>query len=285
MRGLWQVQPPRSCGNVWRKLVKRHKIDRTMNHDGCGQDLQAAIGPAFLGDGLFDRVADTVFFVKDEAARYVAVNTTLVRRCGLSGKAALIGRTTAEVFPSPLGESFGDQDRHVLREKLSIDGQLERHLYPDGHHGWCLTWKVPICAADGRVVGLSGISRDVQPVARPHSDLAALSAVLDHIRDHLDAPLRLADLAARAHMSVYQFDRRIRSLFGLSAGQYLNRARIDLACNRLQRTDEPISLVALRCGYSDQAAFTRQFRRSVGLTPRAYRMTAATVRPRGFQRP
>jgi AraC-like DNA-binding protein len=29
--------------------------------------------------------------------------------------------------------------------------------------------------------------------------------------------------------------------------------------------------LALECGYADQAAFTRQFHKSVGLTPRAYR--------------
>jgi AraC-like DNA-binding protein len=32
-----------------------------------------------------------------------------------------------------------------------------------------------------------------------------------------------------------------------------------------------ISMVAQECGYADQAAFTRQFHKSVGLTPRAYR--------------
>jgi AraC-like DNA-binding protein len=255
-----------------------------MKHDEHAQDLLTALGPALLGDGLFDHIADTVFFVKDQTARYVAVNTALVLRCGLSSKAALIGRTTEDVFPTPLGQSFGDQDRRVLRENLSIDGQIERHLYPGGRHGWCLTWKVPVCTGDGRIVGLSGISRDIRPAARPQSDLMALSRVLDHVRDHLDTPLRLADLAARAHMSVYQLDKRIRGLFGLTAGQYLTRARIDRACNLLQRTDQPISHVALQCGYSDQAAFTRQFRKSVGLTPGAYRATAAVVQQRS-QRP
>jgi AraC-like DNA-binding protein len=101
--------------------------------------------------------------------------------------------------------------------------------------------------------------------------MTALSSVLGWVDDHLDAPLRIPDLAARAGLSVFQFDQRIRALFGLSAGQYLTRARIEFACDRLRRTDAAISLVALECGYADQAAFTRQFHKSVGLTPRAYR--------------
>ncbi len=239
------------------------------------QDFLAALGRPFLGEELFDRIADTVFFLKDCEARYVAVNDTLVRRCRLADKPDLIGRTAREVFPAPLGQCFDDQDRRVLREGLSIAGRLELHLYPDGSEGWCLTWKEPLFDRQGGIVGLSGISRDVPEMAGARPAVAALSQALAYVDDHLDAALRVPDLAARARLSVFQFDQRIRALFGLSAGQYLTRARIERACNRLRRTDAPISLVAQECGYGDQAAFTRQFRKSVGLTPGAYRVVSA----------
>lgn len=240
-----------------------------------GQDFLAALGRPFFGEELFDRVADTVFFLKDRNARYVAVNEALVRRCSLAGKADLIGRTAPEVFPAPLGACFDDQDRRVLRDGLTIAARLELHLYPDGDQGWCLTWKEPLCDPRGRIVGLAGISRDVPDVAGPQPDVAGLSSALAYADDHLDASLRIPDLAARAGLSAFQFDQRVRALFGLTAGQYLTRARIERACNRLRRTDAPISLVAQECGYADQAAFTRQFRKSVGLTPKAYRSVSA----------
>lgn len=239
------------------------------------RNFLAALDRPFFGEELFDRVADTVFFLKDRDARYVAVNDALVRRCNLADKADLIGRTAREVFPAPLGACFDDQDRRVLRDGISIAGRLELHLYPGGGHGWCLTWKEPLSDREGKVVGLSGISRDVPVLAGPHPDVAALSQALAYVDDHLDAPLRIPDLAARARLSAFQFDQRIRALFGLSAGQYLTRARIERACNRLRRTDAPISMVAQECGYGDQAAFTRQFRKSVGITPKAYRIVSA----------
>jgi len=247
-------------------------------HSDYRRDFLNALGRPFLGEDLFDRIGDTVFFLKDRAARYVAVNDTLVRRCNLTGKADLIGRTAREVFPAPLGERFDDQDKRVLSQGLSIDGRLELHLYPGGRQGWCLTWKEPLSNPDGRIIGLSGISRDVVGLTTPQPDMTGLSSVLGHIQDHLDAPLRLTDLAARAQLSVFQFDQRIRALFGLSAGQYVTRARIELACNRLRQTDDPISAVAQECGYADQAAFTRQFHKSVGLTPKAYRSATAPQR-------
>jgi AraC-like DNA-binding protein len=239
-------------------------------------DFLAALGRPFLGEELFDRVADTVFFLKDREARYVAVNETLVRRCNLGEKADLIGRSARDVFPAPLGVGFDHQDRRVLRDGLSIAGRLELHLFPDGREGWCLTWKEPLCDPHGAIVGLCGISRDVPEMAGPHAETTALSQALAYVDDHLHLAMRVPDLAVRAGMSAFQFDQRVRALFGLSAGQYLTRARIERACNRLRRTDAPISLIAQECGYADQAAFTRQFRKSVRLTPKAYRTLAAS---------
>jgi PAS domain S-box-containing protein len=253
------------------------------SHGDRGSDFLHALGRPFLGEELFDRIADTVFFLKDRNARYVAVNDALVQRCGLTAKADLLGRTAREIFPSPLGEAFENQDLRVLREGLSINGRLELHLYPDGRQGWCLTWKEPLFDRSGRIVGLSGISRDA-PHSGPGLDMTALSSVLGHIHEHLESALRIPDLAARAGLSAFQLDQRIRALFGLSTGQYLTRARIELACDRLRRTDAAISLVALECGYADQAAFTRQFHKSVGLTPRAYRLAATnSVRQPGIR--
>jgi AraC-like DNA-binding protein len=238
-------------------------------------DLLRALGRPFFGDELFDRLDDTVYFVKDAQARYVAVNQTLVRRCRRAAKSDLVGRTAREIFPAPLGAGYEEQDRRVLADGAAIAGRLELHLYPDGRQGWCLTWKEPLRDAKGGIAGLVGISRDLASGANPGADLPALSAALAYAHERLDRPLRVGELAKRAGLSPFQFDRRLRALFGLTAGQYLTRARIERACDLLARDSAPISEVAQVCGYSDQAAFTRQFHRSVGLTPRAYRLAAA----------
>ena len=242
--------------------------------------LAAALGRPFPGIELFDRVPDIVFFIKDQEARYVAVNETLVRRCKLAGSHALIGRKASEVFTSPLGERFEAQDLKVIAEGLSIRGRMELHLYPDGSEGWCLTWKEPLLDASGLIRGLIGVSRDAPALSRPGPVSAALSVALAYVDDHLDEPLRIPELAKRAGLSPFQFDRRIRALFGLSAGQYLSRLRIGRACDRLRHTDASLSELALECGYADQAAFTRQFHKSVGLTPGADRVATARGRKR-----
>ena len=37
-------------------------------------------------EALFDSLADVVFFIKDIEGRYVVVNETLLKRCGLADK-------------------------------------------------------------------------------------------------------------------------------------------------------------------------------------------------------
>ena len=260
--------------------LKIRTIARATIEADPAASLAAILGRPFPGIELFDRVADTVFFIKDQEARYVAVNDTLAHRCRFTSKSALIGRKASEVFSAPLGERFEAQDLKVIAEGLSIRGRMERHLYPDGGEGWCLTWKEPLIDPAGVIRGLAGISRDAPALSGSAPVSAALSATLAYIDDHLDEPLRIPDLAARARLSPFQFDQRIRTIFGFSAGQYLSRLRIDRACDRLRHSDALLSELALECGYADQAAFTRQFHKTVGLTPGAYRLATARGRKR-----
>ena len=251
-----------------------------MVKDDPAASLAAVLGRPFPGIELFDRVPDTVFFIKDHEARYITANETLARRLGFPDSRPLIGRKASEVFVSPLGERFEAQDLKVIAEGVSIRAKMELHLYPGGGEGWCLTWKEPLLDASGVIRGLIGISRDAPTLAGSGPVSAALSATLAYIDDHLDQPLRIPEIAGRAGLSPFQFDQRIRALFGLSAGQYLSRLRIDRACDRLRHTDAPLSDLALECGYADQSAFTRQFHKSVGLTPGAYRVATARGRKR-----
>ncbi len=243
-------------------------------HNPLQQEFFQALGTHLWAEELFDRVTDTVYFLKDSNGRYMSLNQTLVERCGCSSKHDLIGRTAEDVFPDPLGAQITAQDKDVLEASVAIREKLELHLYADGRQGWCLTWKEPLRDPAGQPVGLSGLSRDLRSHAGFHAGIDQLSAVLAHIEGNLDKPLRLPDLAAMAGLSAYQLDSRIRQLFGVTAGQYITRARIDHACTLLKQPGEAISTIALACGYNDQAAFSRQFRQSVGLSPAAYRKKA-----------
>lgn len=217
---------------------------------------------------LFDSIPDSVFFIKDNAGRYTHCSLTLMRRLGKKHRADVIGRTTQELFPVPFGSSYLMQDRRVLAGE-AIDNQLEVHLYPNRMPGWALTVKRPVLS-DGRITGVIGISRDLgQPDSR-HSSYQRLRQVIEYVQRHYDENPRVQTLADLAGLSVAQLERHFRHVFQLTPQQLLTKLRIESAM-RLLMADTSIASVGQACGFSDQSAFSRQFRAMVGITPRQYR--------------
>lgn len=238
-------------------------------------DLQAELfvqlAEQFTGEELFDCLPNLVFFIKNGRGEYVVVNQTLVERCGRREKGDLIGRRADEVFPSPLGRSYRVQDEQVLRSGNPIRNQLELHFYPSGGRGWCVTTKLPLRGRDGKLIGLFGISRDLQAANERSEDFSQVAKAVRRIQTEYDQPLKVRDLAARAGLSVYQFEQRMRRIFQITAGQLIQQVRMEAAMQRLRASDEPIAAIALGCGYADQSAFTRKFRQTSGFSPSEYR--------------
>ncbi len=244
--------------------------------DQVREEFFARLAQPFVGEELFDRLGDAVLFVKNSRSEYVLVNRTLVERCGLREKSQLIGRRADEIFPSPLGGNYRAQDEGVLSGGLTILDQLEVHLYASHRRGWCLTSKLPLRDKQGQVIGLMGISKDLQSANERGEDYAAVAKAVRHIQQNFGDPLRIDDLAALAGLSAYQFERRIRRIFHLTAGQLLQKTRMEAALKKLRDTRDPVSRVAQDCGYSDQSAFTRKFRQTVGMSPSVYRASSVS---------
>jgi AraC-like DNA-binding protein len=235
------------------------------------REILSQLEQPFTGEELFDHLPDSVFFIKNARGEYVVVNKTLVERCGLRDKRELIGRTPGEVLRPPLGKRFAEQDQDVLRTGQPLLSQLELHVYPSREVGWCLTTKLPLRKRGGGVAGLVGVSQDLRLPDLDTDEYQHITAALAHAERNLSAPPSVEELAGIAAMSRYQLDRRMRRVFGLTTGQWLLKVRIDLAQRQLRETNHSIATIALRAGYSDQSAFTRQFRRATGLSPSEYR--------------
>jgi PAS domain S-box-containing protein len=229
----------------------------------------------FTGEALFDCLTDLVFFIKNARGEYVAVNQEMVARCGCTSKSELIGRKPDEVYPPPLGQSYRAQDEALLRTGEPILNQLELQLYHRGGTGWCLTNKLPLRGRQGRIIGLVGISKDLQAPNEKSQDFSRVARAVHHLQTHFGEALKIPGLAALAGLSAYQFDQRIRRIFQITAGQFIHKVRMDAAVRRLRNTNDPVASIAQDCGYSDQSAFTRQFRQTVGLSPGQFRRAAS----------
>ena len=238
--------------------------------------------PLPLLERLFDALPDVVFFAKDRGGRYTHANQTLRARLRLTKRAQLIGRRTDELFPGGLGDRYREQDERVLRDGAEIAGQLELHLYPNRAPGWCLThklaWREPVPAGSrrrGEIVGLVGLSRDLATPglshATPPATYAKVARVVERLQRDYAEPLQIAALAREAGLSMAQLERHVTQLYRVTPRQLLARARLDAALALLTFGEASVAEVAHACGYADHSAFTRQFRRSTGVSPRDWR--------------
>lgn len=80
------------------------------------------------------------------------------------------------------------------------------------------------------------------------------------------APLTVADVAARTHLSAAQFSERCRQELGLSPMAWLRGLRLDQA-RQLRAQGLPVAEVARRCGYRSPSALTAALRRECPAGP------------------
>jgi AraC-like DNA-binding protein len=92
-----------------------------------------------------------------------------------------------------------------------------------------------------------------------------------HMSEHLDQPLRMAELAALASLSAAHFTELFKQQTGCSPRDYLHLLRIHRACQMLHSTVLPVKDIAARLGYQDQFHFSRQFKAFQGISPTEFR--------------
>lgn len=98
-----------------------------------------------------------------------------------------------------------------------------------------------------------------------------MERVASYVREHLEAPIAVADLARLVGRSESCFSRLFREAAGVTPHQFVIRERVRRAAALIgEENGLALSEIAVRCGFADQAHLTRAFKREVGMTPAAY---------------
>jgi AraC family transcriptional regulator len=99
----------------------------------------------------------------------------------------------------------------------------------------------------------------------------AVAEAIEYMRENLDRPISLNDIAASVNRSPSHFAREFRSDLGVPPHCYLIDLRLDKAKHLLEKTNTPIAEIPYECGFSHQEHLTRLFRRRCNTTPAVYR--------------
>jgi AraC family transcriptional regulator len=102
----------------------------------------------------------------------------------------------------------------------------------------------------------------------------AIERVIMVMREQLDEPLSLEDLARVAVISPYHFDRIFRQMIGIPPCQFLGALRMEEAKRLLLTTHLRVTDICFEVGYNSLGTFITRFNQLVGVTPRRLRLLA-----------
>lgn len=218
---------------------------------------------------LLDMAPTTLYCVKDMEGRYLAVNNAFVERTGRTSRRDVVGRLAADLFPGELAAHYHQQDDDIRELQQPLRDEVELITEASGQTAWYLTTKQPIFD-DGSLVAIAVVSIALGTPAAIGAE-HPLRPVVAFVREHLAEPISVEELALQAALPLRQFERLMRRTFGLPTKQYITQVRVLAATELLRSGALPLAEIAIRCGWYDQSAFTKQFTRVVGLTPGEFR--------------
>lgn len=220
---------------------------------------------------LVDHLPATYVFVKDARGCFVYANRALMALLGVENREALAGKTDYDFFDSEVADRYRDQDHQVMATGEAMVDHVCVVPDPVGVLRWYVETKLPLFDQHSRPLGVAGILHDLRKAGASLAPYQRLSQAVSHISEHFAERITIEILAEMVDLSVSQFNRTFKQLLKISPAQYVLRVRINAACTMLRTTSDSIELIASRTGFCDASHFVRNFKKTMSLTPRAYR--------------
>jgi len=130
----------------------------------------------FLFQALMESTADSIYF-KDRECRLLRVSQKMAQDLGFSDPAQLIGKTDIDLFGEVFGQGTRLDDMRIMETGLPMIGAIESRQLEKGRANWTLTTKLPLHDGSGNVVGLVGITREI-------NELQQVGMALEHLATH-----------------------------------------------------------------------------------------------------
>lgn len=98
-----------------------------------------------------------------------------------------------------------------------------------------------------------------------------VAAALGLIRDHAHEPIDVAWVVRQLPIARRTLERRFKQHVGRTVLEQIHKMRFERACAMLAETDAPLEAVARQTGFANARWLADSFRRSMRITPTAYR--------------
>jgi methyl-accepting chemotaxis protein len=109
---------------------------------------------------LIDNLPDLIY-VKDVTGRFLLANVAEARIMGAKSPNELLGKNDFDFHPKDLATLYHEDEQTVIRSGTPLLAREEEARHPSGNLVRLETTKIPLRDANGKVIGLVGIGRDI----------------------------------------------------------------------------------------------------------------------------
>ena len=132
------------------------------------------LSDAFKFRALMENTEDSIYF-KDRDCRLLHVSRRMADNLGVADPSELVGKTDSDLFGASFGQRTFIEDRRIMESDEPIIGLVESRRVGVSETNWTLTTKVPLHDRAGVIVGLLGITREINELKRTELDLQHLA--------------------------------------------------------------------------------------------------------------
>lgn len=108
--------------------------------------------------------------------------------------------------------------------------------------------------------------------------IEGIQNAIEYIEDNLTEELNIHDIAEKACVSAFHFQRIFNVLCGFTVGEYIRNRRLSIAAEELSKSDAKVIDVAMKYGYDSPDSFTRAFTKFHGISPSAAKLKGAKLK-------
>ena len=132
------------------------------------------ISDSWVLNALVENAADG-FYVKDRLCRMIKVNRRTAIDLGFSNMDDIVGKTNVELFGEERGTRYQEQDLKVMETGVPMIGHVDSYVDSAGKTNWTSTTKWPIHDDEGRIVGVLGITREINDLKMIEHNLSEIA--------------------------------------------------------------------------------------------------------------
>ncbi len=165
------------------------------------------IKDSWVLDALMENTTDSIY-IKDRQFRLCRVSHKMTKSLGLS-PAEIYGKTDIELFGEELGNRTKLDDLQVIKTGKPVMGIIEKYMSKGGETNWTSTTKLPLRNDAGEIIGLVGITREINELKGSELEFQWLAT-----HDPLTSLINRYLLLDRIELAIFHSKRR-SNLFAL----------------------------------------------------------------------